>query len=160
MLSSTHLCPPTPGNMRKPKSQKANITIGTLNVNSYAAPSSNMMGIEKWSAINRTINNNNIAILTLQETHLDPALLHDVTACFGRKLEILNSPHPVNPRAMAGVAFIINKALINPREYKLHVLKPGWAAALKIKWLEDEEILLLNVYAPNFQEESVSFWEA
>lgn len=118
-----------------------------------------MTGIDKWSAINRTINNNHIAILALQETHLDPTRLQDVIACFGRRLEILTSPHPVNPRATAGVAFVINKALINPRNYKMYELQPGRAAALKIKWLEDEEMVLLNVYAPNARAENASFWE-
>jgi exonuclease III len=66
---------------------------------------------------------------------------------------------PDNPRATAGVAFVINKALINPRDYKLHVIQPGHAVALKINWLEDEEMLLFNVYAPNAREEHASFWE-
>ena len=133
--------------------------IATLNVNSYTAPSSNMTGIDKWSAINRTINKNRIAILALQETHLDPTRLQDVISCFGRRLEIITSQHPDNPRATAGVAFIINKALINPREYTLYELQPGRAAALKIKWLEDEEMLILNVYAPNAREDNAAFWQ-
>ncbi|KAF8256714.1 Endonuclease/exonuclease/phosphatase [Lactarius quietus] len=139
---------------------KANIVIVTLNINGYTAPSSNVSGIDKWSTINRTINEHHIAILALQETHLDPVLLQDVTACFGKHLEIITSPHPTNPHASAGVAFVINKALIRPKEYKFHELIPGRAAALKVKWLENEETLLYNIYAPNAREEHATFWES
>ena len=140
---------PRTGNNRPSIRMRANITIATLNVNGYAAPSSNMTGIDKWSTINRTINDQRIAILALQETHLDPTLLQDVKACYGSRLEILISQQPTNPRSSAGVAFVINKAMIRPKEYKLYELIPGRAAALKIKWLENEDTLLLNVYAPN-----------
>ena len=152
---------PPPGSLnRPPQRMKANITIATLNVNGYAAPSSNMSGIDKWSRINRTINDNNIAILAIQETHLDPTLIQNVTTCFGSRLEVLTSQHPDNPRATAGVAFVINKALIRPKEYKLHELIPGRVAALKVKWLENEDTLLFNVYAPNARDEQVNFWES
>lgn len=138
---------------------KANITIATLNLNGYMAPSCNMTGIDKWPAINHTINKYHIAILALQETHLDLTRLQDVTSCFEKRLEIIISQHPDNPRTTAGIAFVINKALINPKEYQMYELQPGLAAALKIRWLEDEELTQLNVYAPNVREEKAAFWE-
>ena len=139
---------------------RANITIATLNINGYTAPASNMTGIEKWSAINHTINDNRIAILALQETHLDHDSLQQVRACFGGRLEIVTSQHPNNPRATARVAFVLNKTMIKPSEYTLYELLPGRAAALKIKWLENEETLLLNVYAPNDHSEQATFWDS
>ena len=139
---------------------RANITIATLNINGYMAPSNNMTGIDTWLAINHTISDNKIAILALQETHLDHTLLQDVTACFGKRLEIINSQHPTNPRTTAGVTFVINKTLIKPKEYKLYELQPGRATALKIKWIENEETILVNVYAPNAHEEHTTFWES
>ena len=144
---------------RKPNRLKANITIATLNINGFAAPASNMSGIDKWSTINRTISDNKIAILALQETHLDHDLLQNITDCFGKRLEIINSQHPTNPRATAGVAFVINKTLIKPKEYKVIELQPGRAMALKIKWLENEETVLINIYAPNARGEHSKFWE-
>lgn len=155
----TNLCNPTPRNNRKPSRLKVNIMITTLDISGFTAPSSNVSGIDKWSTINRTINKNHIAILTLQETHLDPSLLQNVVTCFGKRLEILISAHPENPHSTAGVAFVINKALINLQNYMMHELLPGWAATLKIKWLDDEELALLNVYAPNVQEENAAFWD-
>jgi exonuclease III len=156
MPPSTNPCHPPPGdpmmtgnNRNSNRRMKANITITTLNVNGFSAPMSNMSGIDKWVTINWTINDNKIAILALQETHIDHELLHNVRSCFGKRLEIVHSQDPTNPRVTAGVAFVINKSLIKPREYKMYVLQEGRAAALKIKWLENEETTLINVYAPN-----------
>ena len=160
--------PPLPNNPRpagtvdnRPSLRlRANITIATLNINGYTAPASNMTGIEKWSAINRTINDNHIAILALQETHLDQDSLQRVKSCFGGRLKVVTSHHPDNPRATAGVAFVLNKSMINPSEYTLYELVPGRAAALKIKWLENKESVLLNVYAPNDRSEQIIFWDS
>jgi exonuclease III len=154
-----HKEPQTPGTRKKSLRLRANITITTLNINGYSTPSNNMTGIEKWLTINWTINENRIAILALQETHLDQSRLQDVQACFGRRLEILHSQHPTNPHASARVAFVINKSLIKPRELRLYELQEGHAIALKVKWLENEETTLINMYTPNNRSEHPNFWE-
>jgi exonuclease III len=118
-----------------------------------------MMGIDKWSSINCTINENQIAILALQETHMDQALMQDVLSCFRKRLEIVHLQHLTNPCATVGVAFIINKALIKPREYKMYKLQEGRVIALKVKWLENEETTLVNIYTPNNRAEHPAFWE-
>ena len=128
-------------------------------MNGFTAPASKMTGIDKWSAVNRTISTHKIAILALQETHLDPALLHDIETCFGKRLLIINSQDPTNPRASAGVAFVINKTLITPKEISTAELIKGRALSLKIKWRENEETVLINVYAPNNRHEHPSFWK-
>lgn len=95
------------------------------------------------------ISDHKIAILALQEMHLDPVLMHNIDVCFGRRLIILNSQDPNNPRAMAGAAFVINKTLIVPKEISTHELVKGQALSMKIKWRENKEMVLINVYAPN-----------
>ena len=141
------------------KPMRASINIATLNMNGFTAPACHMTGIEKWSAVNTPQSaDHKIAILALQETHLDPALLHDIDMCFGKKLTVLNSQDPSNPRATAGVAFIINKTLIAPKDLSTHELIKGRALALKIKWRENEEAVLINVYAPNNRNEHPVFW--
>lgn len=142
----------------KNKPMRASINIATLNMNGFTAPASQMTGIEKWSAVNRTISDYKIAILALQETHLDAALLRDIDACFGKRLSVINSQDPNNPRASAGVAFVINKTLIAPKEITTYELVEGRAIALKIKWRESEETTLINVYAPNNRNEHPPFW--
>jgi exonuclease III len=159
-----HQRPPTPRDtetMRQsPKNQilRANINIATLNMNGFTAPANHMTGIEKWSAVYHTINENKIAILALQETHLDQSLLHDINTCFGKRITVINSQDPNSPRATAGVAFVINKSLIAPKEISTHELIKGRALALKVKWRENEEAVLINVYAPNNRNEHREFW--
>jgi len=118
-----------------------------------------MTGIEKWSAIYQTINENKIAILATQETHLNRELLQNVNECFGKRLAVVNSQLQTNPRSSAGVAFVINKSLLDPKEITTYELIEGRAIALKIKWHENDEIVLINVYAPNDKSEHRDFWE-
>jgi exonuclease III len=113
---------------------RATINIATLNMNGFTAQSSCMTGIEKWSAVNRTMSDHKIAILALQETRLDQTLLQDVETCFGRRLMIVTSQNPTNPRATARVAFVVNKSLITPKELQVFDLIKGRALAIKIKW--------------------------
>ena len=101
----THLYPPTPrapypnnpdpDPARADKPKRVSINIVTLNMNGFTAPASQMTGIDKWSAVNQTISTHKIAILALQETHLDPALLNDIETCFGKRLLIINSQDPM-----------------------------------------------------------------
>ena len=159
----THRYPPSQGETRNnnPKNQnlKANVNIASLNVNGYAAPASNMSGIEKWSAIYQTMKENKIAILAVQETHLDDTLVNSLGDCFGKRLEIINSQLPANPRSSAGVAFVINKNLIAPRDTEKFELIEGRAIAIKFKWHENDEIVIINVYAPNNRPSHPDFWE-
>ena len=161
----THRYPPSPGDENSahsiPKNQvlRASINIASLNVNGYAAPANNMNGIEKWSTINYTMSKNKVAILAVQEMHLDASLLINIDDCFGKKLRVLNSELPGNPRASAGVAFVLNKTLIQPKEISTYELIKGRALALKMKWHESEEILIFNIYAPNDKSENKAFWE-
>ena len=123
-----------------------------------SAPTNNMNTIDKWTMINHTIRKNKIAILALQETHLDDNLVESIKRCFGKNFDLLYSSDPDNPRTKAGVAFVLNKALIPNREPNLHVLVPGRAIMLKIKWPEDKDIKIINIYAPVQDHKQPAFW--
>jgi exonuclease III len=157
--------PPLPGSAANlnhiPKNQtlKANIMITSLNMNSYMAPASNMNGIEKWSMVYQTMKENKVAVLTLQETHLDNTMLLSIDQCFGKRLRVINSKLPGNPRILAGVAFVINRALVAPKDLVAVELIEGRVLAIKFKWHNDKEIHLLNVYAPNDRRAHPGFWE-
>ena len=151
--------PPNAGVMPKHQNLKANINIASLNVNGYAAPASSMSGIEKWSMIYQAMKENKIAVMAIQETHLDDNLIHSIGQCFGKRLDIINSQIPTNPRTSAGVAFVINKNLIEPKEIEKKELIEGRALAIKFKWHENDEIVLINVYAPNNRTRHPEFWE-
>jgi hypothetical protein len=113
----------------------------------------------KWKWLNHTLNQNKIAILVLQETHLDQATVDRLQKTYGQKMEIVFSADPDSPRARARVASIINKALITPREVTAHEILPGRALLIKVKWLESEETKLLNIYMLNNKPSHSEFWK-
>ena len=138
---------------------RANINVATLNMNGLTAPTQGLTALGKWSMINQTLNQYKIAILALQETHLDRETLEQIQTCYSKKMHILHSEDPDAPRATAGVAFVINKSLIAPRKLSTYELHAGRALALKIEWLESETTTLLNIYAPNNKTDHPNFWE-
>jgi exonuclease III len=124
------------------------------------ATARNQSLVQKWSTVNSTLNKFKIAILALQETHLDQPAVDTLHSKFGKKMEILFSPTPGAPRESAGVAFVINKSLIAPRELSCKEIVPGKALLLKLKWLESEETSILNVYAPTDRSAHPLFWNS
>lgn len=125
------------------------MNIATLNMNGFTSTTDHMSGMEKWGAINHTLNKHKIAISALQETHLDREHVQRILSCFGKKMDVLKSEHEPNPHWFAGVAFIINKMLISQETYEATMPIQGRAIALKVKWHEVEETTIINVYAPN-----------
>ena len=160
-----HPSRPTPGPVNnnkneqsKQKRKRANVTIATLNMRGSSAPTSNMSVLDKWSRINYTLRKNKIAILALQETHLDDNLVECIRRCFGKNFDLLPSSDPNNPRSKAGVAFVINKALIPNKQPKLNILVPGRAIMLRLKWPDEKEIKIINIYAPVQDNKQPTFW--
>ena len=155
---------PTPGEPytnrthHKKQRMRANINIATLNMNGLSAPTNNMSYIEKWSMINQTLNKFKIAVLAIQETHLDDETLERIRNSYRKKMNILTSSDLENPRTTAGVAFVINKSLIAPSKIKTFELLPGRALAIEIEWLETETTRLVNIYAPNNRATHRTFW--
>jgi len=137
---------------------RANIRITSQNVNGATAPSENMNYKEKWKTISDAMHTEKIAILVIQETHLDQVMTENLGKIFEKNLKILNSANPDSPRASAGVGFVINKQLIDPDEMEMHELIPGRAAILKIKWLKTCDATILNIYAPNERNQHPNFW--
>ena len=148
----------TTNNHPEKKRMRANINIATLNINGSSAPSCNLSLLEKWAMINQTLNEHKIAILAIQESHLDQEKINCIRESFGKKMQIEFSMDESTPQSHAGVAFVINKALISPRAIHVHKLVPGNALALKIDWLETESTTLLNIYAPVNKRDQAAFW--
>ena len=138
--------------------KKANINIATLNINGASAPTANLNIIDKWTRINSTLRQNKIAILALQETHLDEQSVEAIERCFGKSFELQYSSDPENPRSKAGVAFVINRALIPTKDIKLHVLVPGHAIMLQLQWPDANHLSIINIYAPVRKSEQPEFW--
>jgi len=137
---------------------RANICIASQNVNGAATPSEHMNYKEKWKSISQMFHAEKIAVLAIQESHLDQDMAEQLGRSFKKNLRILNSAHPNNPQATAGVGFVINRQLIEPDEIEMHKLIPGRAAMLKIKWLKTCVVTILNIYAPNNRSAHADFW--
>ena len=154
----TTSAPPEAPRLHHSRPTRATITLATLNINGFASSSHKMTGINKWSMILRTMSTRKIVILALQKTHLDQDLLNQVNECYGRRLIILLSQDPDSPCTSAGVAFVINKRLINPDNIKVFELIKGRALAIKLQWHDGAETTLLNIYAPNSRTAQPDFW--
>lgn len=94
----------------------------------------------------------------VQETHLteeDAALIQEL---YGRRIHIINSPDPTSPLTARGVAFVLNRELVDTSELKVTEVVKGRAIMMKMKWHAGSAITLLNVYAPNQPAENGAFW--
>ena len=149
---------PTPPN-NKGLRKKANVKIGTVNINGLHTAVEGNNSFEKWAEVNATMKNEKIAILAVQETHLDEQKLESINHALGKRLLIINSQLDSNPRTSAGVAFVLNKDIIEAKKIKSHELIKGRALAIMLTWKNEEETLLINVYAPNKKSEHKDFWE-
>ncbi|KAI0302474.1 Endonuclease/exonuclease/phosphatase [Russula brevipes] len=118
----------------------------------------NIPTAEKWQSLGNTIHRHKLAILAVQETHLDQDKLNLIRTQYNKNLEIIGSADPEEPTQRAGVAFIINKNKLRPKEISSHVLVPGRALIIKFKWLEGYETSILNIYAPVVRAEQPQFW--
>ena len=54
---------------------------------------------------------------------------------------------------------MLNKALIPNRQPESHTLVPGRAIMLKIRWPDEEEIKIINIYAPVQDHKQPAFWD-
>lgn len=91
--------------------------------------------------------------------HLDEPTAERLCMTYKKKMHILYSMDPNAPCTTAGIAFIVNKSLIAPKNIKSYKLCAGRALAIKIAWLESESTTLVNAYAPNKHTAHLAFWE-
>ena len=112
---------------------------------------------EKWFEINGVINTTRTAILAIQEAHLTDDLANNVSRAFQTKLALFHSPLP-DTRNAAGVAFVINKGIINTDNITCEELIPGRAILATVPWHANNIIKILNVYAPNDTRSNEAFW--
>jgi ribonuclease HI/exonuclease III len=150
---------PHPPHNKKGMRKKANIKIATLNMNGLHTNAESRNNFEKWSEINTAMKKQNIAILALQETHMDEPRTLEIQGAFKKRLQIHNTESEHSPRASGGVAFAINKDLINILDLTIHPLIPGRVLYMRIKWNEKEETRIINAYAPNKRADHQPFWE-
>ncbi|EPS92773.1 hypothetical protein FOMPIDRAFT_1033892 [Fomitopsis schrenkii] len=78
---------------------------------------------------------------------------------YGRRLHVVHSESERENDA-EGVAFVLNRELVDVSQVEAHAIIPGRALYIKMKWHGDKALTLLNVYAPNRSTENARFWES
>ena len=135
------------------KKTKANMKVASLNMRGRFHN-----GIDKWLHINQMVRDDKIAILALQETHLNQDQTESINNMFQDSLHVIASADPEN-QASKGVALVINKRLLGARDIDHYELCPGRALLISIPWHLQERINVLNIYTPNDPTSNAALWE-
>ncbi|KDQ32524.1 hypothetical protein PLEOSDRAFT_153793 [Pleurotus ostreatus PC15] len=148
------------GRRRKKKKKKtyarAGLTIATLNIKGYGHQQDSAP--LKWTHINQIMRDKKIAIMAIQETHMDEQRQAAVENTFGRRLHITASADTERPTQRAGIALVLNKSLVDVKSESTKVIQPGRAILTSVDWGGKEKLTLLAVYAPNAAGENAAFW--
>ncbi|KAF9033818.1 Endonuclease/exonuclease/phosphatase, partial [Panaeolus papilionaceus] len=136
----------------KCKRTRAYLKIASLNINGAGSTQTQ----SKWEHINQIIRDDKIDILAVQETHLIPERVDNLTMRYPR-LHIINS-HDPNQSNAKGVAIIMNKHRTRWQETRSTEIIPGRAMMVTTPWKQDETLNILAIYAPNDAESQISFW--
>ncbi|EIW60975.1 DNase I-like protein, partial [Trametes versicolor FP-101664 SS1] len=96
----------------------------------------------------RTIKQNAIGLLLLQETHLTKERQASIKSMFKGRLKILFTEHPESPTRKEGVAVVINKSQMNAANTKVVVVVAGRALQVTVQCLGGDELRVLCIYAP------------
>ncbi|KIN99806.1 hypothetical protein M404DRAFT_154080 [Pisolithus tinctorius Marx 270] len=105
-------------------------------------------GDNKWLYINQQMRDDCLAILALQETYLNATQATSLNDTFTDMLHVITSIDPNHPTAK-GIVIALNKHLVKTCEVKTHDIIPGRALLITMPWYQQEELNILNMYAPN-----------
>ncbi|KAK0429538.1 hypothetical protein EV421DRAFT_1893839 [Armillaria borealis] len=90
-----------------------------------------------------------ISVLTLQETHLLEDYARDIWTLYGKHLSIHFTACVENSTAKAGVTIVLNKELVKTDEVETTELIPGRALLMQAPWHAGILFTWLTIYVPN-----------
>lgn len=137
------------------KTTRATMKVATLNIRGGGSTATR----DKWQHVNQIMQEKNIAILAIQETHLNEASVNEINNQFNQSIRIINSQDPVNPSAGRGVALVLNKGLTSWNQVDITHVIPGRALLICLPWKGESVVNILAIYAPNSAAENAAFWE-
>ncbi|KAJ7126044.1 Endonuclease/exonuclease/phosphatase [Mycena epipterygia] len=137
---------------------KASIQVASLNIQGIGNPNP-WHPRHKWYHVNQLTKDNKTGLLVVVESHLSATRHANIQSLFGRRLEVVFSEDPTSPNAK-GVAFVLNKDLLDTDNLQTWDIIPGRALLIEIQTRGDEKLTVLGVYAPNAPNENADFWEA
>lgn len=134
---------------------KVNLKVGMLNVCSKGQLYDKH---NKWAAIHRLMRDKKLGILAIQVSHLTDEDIDTIHNLYGQRLPVLHSKDLTNTSAARGIAFILNREIVDIKDATLTKIIPGRAALLMTKWHANTNIALLNTYTPSNTRENEEFW--
>ncbi|KAI0686121.1 Endonuclease/exonuclease/phosphatase, partial [Cerioporus squamosus] len=136
---------------------RGHITVASLNMRGFGDIRGGQAS-EKWWSLNQVIRDERIAILALQETHLTEERVDALNTLFRATMRVVACLDRDNPTGARGIAFAINRRLVDADAAVLLPIKEGRAAILQVPWTRNKTLKLLNVYAPNDMRDNAEFW--
>lgn len=127
-----------------PRILKSNqkITFGTLNMRGRK----DQRKRSKMPMVIRLMQQNNLSLLALQETHLMESEVEGLERLHPGFVFILNGSAPNKE----GVGYILDKKKLTKDQVVSHeIIEPGRASMLKIEWKKGNILQLLNTHVPN-----------
>ncbi|KAJ8489849.1 hypothetical protein ONZ51_g2681 [Trametes cubensis] len=143
---------------KQKRKAQVHIKIATLNMKGWGTAARDGPS-EKWMRINQVIKKRKIAILALQETHLNQERVDTLKRIFRQYMEVVHSADSANETRARGVAFVINRRIFKEPQYTTSTLVDGRALKLNITWSNERKLRLVNIYTPNDAKSSTEFWE-
>lgn len=146
-----------PRERRTTTNARASLKIASLNIKGFASRT-DTTHLGKWAHMRQFMRDGKIGVLALQETHLCDARHALVEQGFAERLLVLHSACDQNPTGARGVAFVINRQLLDGKDAQATEIIPGRALYLHVPWHNEKALNILNVYAPNDPAENAEFW--
>ena len=131
--------------------KKQGIRIASLNINGRRDEKKR----DKWPKLINLIRSKGIAILGLQESHLNDTETEKISEKFGKVVIINNGTSP----SKEGIVFILNKQLVNGMKWKHTPIIEGRASKLEIETEKNRGINIVLIYAPNEMKDKLEFWK-
>jgi exonuclease III len=139
---------------------RAGTKIASLNMKGYGnEPSRTDIVSEKWKHVQQMMREKKIAVLCVQEAHMDEERRRAVEKLFP-KLSVYVTEDPIKPRARNRLAIVVNREQItDPEPPKTQVIVEGRAMSIQLKLHRGTPVVLLGIYAPNEVRENIDFWK-
>ncbi|KIJ43385.1 hypothetical protein M422DRAFT_253260 [Sphaerobolus stellatus SS14] len=144
----------SPQHRTNSKKVKRSLKVASINMRGGGS----IATAQKWQDINGLMRENNIAILAVQETHIDAHRLCRLESLFERQLLIKNSADSLTLNGRA-VSIILNKRFTLWKDATFNNIVLGRALLLHLPWGERGTLNILAIYAPNDQHQNMSFWK-